>query len=118
MLQEARFFDKVAHTLFKPFVPMANSGSPNLYEYQHIHWHTFLSPSFWHQLFTPETRKPRINILPKITPNHGRETLDLWWDFSKVLTWERSLPYESFQRSSGGLLKERIEILEKKFNDK
>lgn len=45
--------------------------------------------------------------------NHARETLDHWWDYSKVMTWERSLPVESFERSGGGLLRQHIESLER-----
>jgi len=72
----------------------------------------FVSPGFWHRLLTPEKMPPVIDELPVIHPNHMREISDHWWDYSKAMIWQRSLWIEAFERSGGGLLRERIERLE------
>lgn len=114
ILQEAKWFDKIAHILFKPYVPLFDSSeNENLKKYQQTHFQKFISPAFWHQLLTPEKPTPRLAALPNLHQNHARETIDHWWDYSKVITWERSLPVESFERSGGGMLRQRIETLEK-----
>ena len=114
MLQEAAWFKKTAHMLFQPYVPLFEfAEAPNLKKYQQIHFQTFLSPAFWHQSLAPEKPAPRLAALPALTHHHARETMDHWWDYSKVMTWERSLPVESFERAGGGLLRQRIETLER-----
>lgn len=113
LLQEAVWFEKVAHTLYRPFVPLATADIVELNHYQQIHHHIAISPFFWHQILTPERTPPAISRLTALPHNNARETLDQWWDYSKVLTWERSLPYEGFVRSGGLQLSQRVDVLEK-----
>lgn len=110
-LQEAFWFEKSAHMLYQPFVPLRNGEVIDSHAYRQIHFHTFLSPAFWHQVLAPERAAPRVPALTKLSHNHARETLDQWWDFSKVVTWERTIPYESFMRGGGALLKRKIDLL-------
>ncbi|WP_334107958.1 methyltransferase domain-containing protein [Methylobacillus sp.] len=112
MLQEAAWFGKPAHILFQPFTPLADSAEPDLNAYQQVHFDTWLSPGFWHAVFTPEQPAPRIARLPPRQHHHARHLLDQWWDYAKVMTWEKSLPIESFERSGGIVLRQRIEALE------
>lgn len=112
LLQEAMWFGKTAHTLFKPFVPLAYQDDTDVRAYQQVHYHTWISPGFWHQLLTPERPAPRLLQMTALPHNLARETLDQWWDYSKVLTWERTLPYEGFIRAGGGLLRQRLDALE------
>lgn len=109
LLQEAPWFNKPAHTLFRPFVPLAIPGLTDEAAYQQIHFQTFLSPSFWHQLLAPELPEPKLLKLPTLAHHHARETLDQWWDYSKVITWERALPYEAFMRGGGAELRNRVD---------
>ena len=115
LLQEASWFDKMGTVLYKPFVPLTESETPNEETYQQVHFHTLLSPAFWHQVLRPERPAPRLAALPHLAHNHARETIDQWWDYSKAMIWERSFPVESFERSGGGLLRQRIETLERSF---
>ena len=117
MLQEAKWFNKRAHTLFKPFVPLSDSQDVTSDTYQQIHFKTISAPIFWQQILTPNGPTPRLTALPSIAANQGRETLDQWWDYSKTLLWERSLWVEAYVRSGGGSLKSRVTALEKRFND-
>jgi MoaA/NifB/PqqE/SkfB family radical SAM enzyme len=112
LLQEAVWFGKTAHVLYQPYVPLTQTTEPAANVYQQIHFQTLLSPGFWHQVLTPERPKPKIHALPMLPHSHARETLDQWWDYGKVLTWERALPIEAFTRSGGGLLHERLNTLE------
>jgi hypothetical protein len=112
MLQEASWFNKRTHVLFQPFVPLATSDVFTSDAYQQIHFQAFISPSFWHQVLAPEREAPRLASLPSLSHHHARETLDQWWDYSKVITWERSLPYEAFMRNGGAELHRKIDILE------
>jgi len=119
LLQEAGWFGKTAHLLYQPFVPLAYpdaAATPSADTYQQIHFQTLLSPAFWHQVLAPERPAPRLARLPPVAHNHAREIFDHWWDYSKVMTWERVLPYESFMRSGGGLLVSRLEKLERLFD--
>jgi hypothetical protein len=112
LLQEARWFDKDAVMLHRPYVdlmPFADGGGG---AFQQVHFHHLLSPAFWHQLLAPAGPAPALAALPPLPHHHARETLDQWWDYSKVLTWERSLPYEAFVRSGGALLQQRVRALE------
>lgn len=111
LLQEASWFGKRAHTLFRPFVPLRNKESACIAAYRQVHFHSFISPAFWHALLTPEQPAPRLATLPLLAHNHARETLDHWWDYSKVMTWERTLPYEAFMRSGGAQLKRKVDAL-------
>ncbi len=113
MLQEARYFEKVSHTLFRPFVPVASpSDRHDVHAYVQIRFEKFLSPGFWHRLLAPGRTPPLIDEIPRIQPNHLRETSTFWWDYSKVMTWQRPHWIEAFERSGGGLLRTRIEQLE------
>lgn len=116
VLQEAAWFNKIAHTLFQPYVPLLDfTEAINLKKYQQIHFQTFLSPAFWHQVLAPEIPAPRLAALPTLAHSHARETIDHWWDYSKVMTWERTLPYEAFMRSGGAALQQRVNQLEYAF---
>lgn len=113
MLQEARYFGKVSHTLFRPFVPVASpSDRDEVDAYLQLRFERFLSPGFWHRFLAPETPPPLIDELPRIQPNHLRETSTFWWDYSKVMTWQRPHWIEAFERSGGGMLRARVERLE------
>lgn len=112
LLQEARWFDKTAHMLFQPFVPLAISNEDAADAYRQVHFQAVLAPAFWHQLLTPERPAPRLAALPALVRNFARETFDHWWDYSKVMSWERTLPHETFMRSGGATLRQRIESLE------
>lgn len=112
MLQEAPWFDKRSHVLFQPFVPLVAAGELTGDTYQQLHFQAFLSPAFWHQVLAPERPAPRFVALPTLAHHHARETLDQWWDYSKVITWERSLPYETFVRNGGAVLMQRVSELE------
>lgn len=112
MLQEASWFDKPTHILHQPFTPLTFSDTLTADSFQQVHFQTLISPEFWHQILAPEQPTPRLAKLPNIPQNHAREIIDQWWDYSKVITWERSLPYESFMRGGGAGLRQRIEKLE------
>ncbi|MCC5071517.1 class I SAM-dependent methyltransferase [Xanthomonas campestris] len=114
MLQEAEWFDKTAHTLFRPFVPLADAACTATQAYQQIHFKSLLAPGFWHQLLSPERVPPRLAELPPLMHHHARETIDQWWDYSKVLTWERTLPSETVARNGLARLRERVEALEQR----
>ena len=112
MLQEAPWFDKEAHALFQPYVPLADGPAALPRTYQQIRFQDLIAPGFWHQVLTPLREPPRLAALPALPHHHARETIDQWWDYEKVLTWRRSLPHASFERLGGGLLRERIETVE------
>jgi hypothetical protein len=112
LLQEAQWFGKTSHTLFQHFVPLAYEREESELAYQQIHFRTLLSPQFWHQFLSPEREAPRLASLPAVAHHHARETFDHWWDYSKVLLWERSFPIEAFTRSGGGLVHERLARVE------
>lgn len=113
LLQEAKWFDKLAHILYRPFVPIASEVSIEPDKYQQVSFHTLASPEFWHNLLTPEREKPAVPSLPIKAHNHAREVFDLWWDYSKVMTWQRTIPYESFMRAGGAGLQDRLDRLER-----
>lgn len=114
LLQEASYFGKRAHMLFRPRVPLAAPGySADRSTFQQVHFDDFVSPGFWHRLLTPGREPPIVNKLPAKQANQMRETVDFWWDYAKVMTWQRTLWLEAFERSGGGLLRSRIENLEK-----
>lgn len=114
LLQEAPWFDKTAHVLFQPFVPLA--GMPGATEgrqpFRQVRFQSFLAPAFWHRVLAPERPAPRLAALPELAHHHAREVLDHWWDYSKVLTWERTLPYEAFMRGGGAAHRQRLAALE------
>ena len=112
MLQEAAWFDKPADILFRSFTPLADDPHPDPDAYLQVHFDTWLSPGFWHTVLTPERTAPRIPLLSLRQHHHARHLLDHWWDYAKVMTWEKSLSIESFERSGGILLRQRVEALE------
>lgn len=115
LLQEALFFGKPVHWLHKPLVPLAYPDDTRQEgHFLQVHFEDIQSPGFWHQILTPEQPAPRLSRLPMLAPNYGRELLDTWWDYSKHKIWQRTLWIEAFERSGGGLLRSRIEALEKK----
>lgn len=111
ILQEAEWFDKTAHLLHQPVIPLAQGECSSLL-YQQVHFSDFLSPIFWQQALAPERATPIVSAIPAMAHNHARETLDQWGDYSPILTWGRTLPHESFLRSGGLSLIRRIETLE------
>lgn len=113
MLQEARYFSKEAHTLFRPVVPLADdSARASGFAYVQVRFGDAISPVFWHRALAPDRPAPRIPVLPGVQPNRARELIDQWWDYSKCLIWERTLWVEGFTRSGGGLLRDRVDALE------
>lgn len=112
LLQEAAWFDKTAHLLHQPFVPLVGSDKADRQAYRQIHFQSLLAPNFWHQVLAPERPTPRLATLPELPHHHARQTIDQWWDYSKVMTWERTLPYETVMRGGGATLRQRIELME------
>lgn len=112
ILQEAAWFDKRSHMLHQPAVPLAGQGGFSSTAYQQVHFKDFLSPAFWHQVLAPGRQAPAVAEIPALAHHHARETLDQWGDYSAVMTWGRTLPYESFLRSGGLSLIQRVESLE------
>ncbi|MCB5188967.1 hypothetical protein LG200_13235 [Methylobacillus caricis] len=112
LLQEAEWFDKTAHMLHQPAVPLGQQAGFSSRHYQQVHFRDFLSPAFWHQVLTPARPAPVVAAIPVVAHHHARETLDQWDDYSAVLTWGRSLPNDAFLRSGGLSLIQRIESLE------
>ncbi|PPC81863.1 MAG: hypothetical protein CTY38_07835 [Methylotenera sp.] len=112
LLQEAAWFGKSSYQLFRPFVPLTKEGLFSGSDYQQIHFHRWLSPSFWHLILTPQKTPPRLAEITSLAHHHARQTFDQWWDYGKVITWEKSLAIESFERSGGIALRQRIEELE------
>lgn len=112
LLQEAAWFKTPAHTLYRPFVPLAMPDEFDLQRFQQVHFAHVCAPGFWHRLLAPTRQAPALDRLPDIPMHFGRQTLDLWWDYSKVLTWQRSLPNESFQRGGGQLLRNELAQLQ------
>ena len=118
ILQEAPYFDKTSHTLYKAFVPLSESDMPDSHTYQQIYFQEILSPGFWHEVLTPDRPAPRIQKLPQISVNHFRETLGQYWDYSKVMTWLRPLPYEGVMRSGAmNEFQHRLEALEEQMSE-
>lgn len=117
LLQEAKYFKKRSHILHKSLVPLKNSEDNNIKNYQQIFFSTLISPYFWKTIIKGEIeKKDRKDILENIPHNYGRHILDAYWDYSKVLTWERTIPNEIFMRNGGASLQRRVEILEEKIN--
>ncbi|TBV07937.1 class I SAM-dependent methyltransferase [Phytopseudomonas dryadis] len=113
VLQEAEFFGKTVHWLHEPLVPLAWPGErARSGHYLQVHFQELLAPSFWHRILDPEQAAPRIPRLPALAPDHGRELLDTWWDYSKFKLWQRNFWIEAFERSGGGLLRQRVAALE------
>lgn len=108
--EEAKWFGKAVRVLqASPIVLGADIS-----EYQQIHFHKLISAEFWHALLAPDAQAPEFGSTPWVSRHQGRELFDLWGDYAKVLTWERTLPYESFIRSGGGALRDRIARVEHK----
>ncbi len=112
VLQEAAWFDKPAHHLGPVFVPLAMAPEHAAPGFAQVDFQALLAPAFWHETLTPEAPPPKLSRLPSISRHHGRETLDAWWEYEKLLTWERLLPYRAFERMGGELLRRRVSALE------
>lgn len=111
LLQEAGWFNKTAHTLYQPYVPLALPDDNNLQAFQQVRFADWCSPGFWHRLLAPQRPAPKLDRLPALPHHYARETFDQWWDYSKVLTWQRALSNETFQRGGGQLLRNEFEQL-------
>lgn len=110
LLQEAPWFNKKSYSLHQAFTPIAEANGKACY--QQVHFHRWLSPGFWHGILTPERPAPKLLEVPPLAHHHARHTIDQWWDYLKVLTWEKAHSYESFERAGGGALRQRIAFLE------
>lgn len=117
-LQEAQWFGKKAHTLYKPSIPFIDSTNEISEGYIQIHFKKLLSPYFWHKILTPNKESPRILNLPEIERNQARMNLNNWGNYEQVTTWERQLHHASFERSGGFALRKRIDNLEKLYKTK
>lgn len=114
MLQEAPWFDKTAHWLGdRPFTPLALSRNGQDAGYLQVHFQDILAPAFWHRILAPNMPEPALPRLPRLDRHLGREILDDWREYEKVLNWERSMPWRAFERSGGIVLRNRINALEK-----
>lgn len=111
-LQEASWFDKTAHTLFHPNTLLTNAHALPEESHVQIRFQDLLTPAFWHTTLTPAEPPPKLPALPELERNQARTALNNWGDYEKVTTWERPLQHASFERSGGGLLRQRIEKLE------
>lgn len=100
LLQEAAYFDKKAHTLFQSFIPLTEALAHQPDKYLQIHFQTLLNPAFWHAVLAPQRSTPVATRFPMASHNHAREIFDVWWDYSKVMTWERQLPLEIVLRGN------------------
>lgn len=116
-LQEAEWFDKKAHFLTPFATPLTTSDLPEQEGYLQVHFQDLFAPAFWHQLLNPTAPPPRVPQLPSLDRHLGRELLDSWGDYEKVLHWERGLPWMAFERSGGRVLRSRIAALEKQLLD-
>lgn len=111
-LQEAFWFDRADVHQLAPFgTPLIRDGVSAADGYVQVHFQDFISPDLWHRLLAPSARPPKIARLPTLSRHCGREMLDLWGDYEKVLTWQRTVPLAIFDRSGGGLLRERVDGL-------
>jgi len=109
--QEAAYFDKKSHAFAPPITPLASSAQQP--GYLQVHFQDFLAPDFWHQMLAPHAAPPRIPRLPALDRQHARESMNDWGDYEKVLTWERSLPWNAYRRLGGIVTNRRIAALEK-----
>lgn len=112
ILQEAPWFGKKSYNLEKPFTPLADIENTASNGYLQVHFTEILAPDFWHRLLTPDIPKPRIPHLPLIARNYGREVLDEWREYEKVLNWERPFQQRAFDRSGGIVHRRRLDALE------
>ncbi|WP_323011598.1 hypothetical protein [Castellaniella sp.] len=111
-LQEAIWFDrKNVHQMVPSEVSLDGDGISAADAYSQIHFQDFIAPGFWHCLLTPSAQLPRVARLSALSHRCGRETLELWGDYEKALTWQRTVPLAIFERSGGGLLRERVDDL-------
>lgn len=111
-LQEAAWFDQATAYQMEPAcVPLTCEAIPASESYVQVHFQDFIAPVFWHTLLAPDMVAPRTPRLPALSRHCGREMLDLWGDYEKVLTWQRTVPLATFDRSGGGLLRDRVETL-------
>ncbi|SDZ41966.1 hypothetical protein [Delftia lacustris] len=115
VLQEASWFDRSACMLAEPTVQLAVPDAPEN-GYLQIRFNDLISPGFWHEVLAPDAPAPKLSKLPNISRHYGRESLDIWWDFEKVMTWQRTLSEGMFERMGGGLLRQRVDSLENRLS--
>lgn len=118
VLQEAGWFGAHALGLAQPLTPLRLGQEEEERErnaYWMIRFQDMISPDFWHAVLSPQASAPKLARLPTVSRHHGRELLDDWGEYEKVLTWERALPYHGFERSGGLVLRKRVEALEEAF---
>lgn len=112
LLQEAPWFGRSAHWLGEPATPLADADASGGEGYLQVRFQDALAPEFWHQLLSPHAPPPVLARLPALDRHHGREALDAWGEYEKVLNWERLLPWRAFERSGGIVQRRRINALE------
>ena len=108
ILQEAEWFSKEVMQLSPPLTDMKRT----LNGYNHIPFTALLAPAFWRSIAYQKAESiPTLDQMP----SHlcAREMFDLWGDYEKIMTWCRTHPYQSFIRSGGGALNDRISALER-----
>lgn len=118
LLQEACWFDKTVHMLASPLVPLSEfdgSGGTTKENYVLVRFEDLVAPAFWHAILAPTAPPPKLSKLPSLGRHHARETLDVWDEYEKVLTWSRPLASGIFERSGGGLLRQKIRPLEQAY---
>lgn len=112
LLQEAAWFDKPAHPLAQAFTPLGETPATEG-AYLLTHFNELLAPAFWHRILAPDTPAPRLARLPMLDRHFGRELLDDWGEYDKVLNAGRHLPTHAFEHSGAHILRRRIEVLER-----
>ncbi|PWF21228.1 hypothetical protein DD235_15530 [Corticimicrobacter populi] len=112
-LYEAPWFGKTAHWLGRPLTPLADEYPAAAEGYLQVGFDSILAPAFWHAILTPDAPSPRPSRLPGFGRHYGRELLEEWGDHERILNWERLLPWQSFERSGGIVLRRRITELER-----
>lgn len=113
ILQEAVWFDKTAHCLGTPFTQLAEANNPSAQGFLQVHFQSILMPVFWHSLLSPDAPPPKLARLPPLDRHFGREMLEEWGAYEKVLQWERTIMRQAFDRSGGIVHRRRLDALEK-----
>lgn len=108
--QEAPYFNKTSHAFVHAVTPLAQSEIQ--LGYLQVHFQDILQPVFWHKILSPQTPLPHLLHLPQLDRQLGRESMNDWGEYERVLTWERYLPWQTYRRLGGIDANRRIENLE------
>ena len=87
VLQEAPYFDRKSHHLFKP---ICNLDSQSIVQ---IRFSNFISPSFWEKLITGEKSKNTLDT-PNIQLNQMRRLHNAYWGYADYM-FENDLFYRN-----------------------